>query len=379
MSSAQQSIAEKYKLLGCIQCGRCTAGCPISLKSVLNIRRLVWEVTVDRLERVYRQGELWDCTTCSTCTICCPRGIKPHELIIGIRSALVEKGDIPVTARDALESVLKHGNPWGRIRSKRSEWLAGLGIKDVSKGDKVDILCFIGCAASYDIRVQEVAKALVTILSKAEVDFGILGNKEHCCGSEVRRMGEEGLFEMLVQNNLNLFHAHGISQIVTICPHGYNIFKNEYQDSGLEVKHYTQYIADLIKQGKLTFSSEVKSEVKKVVTYQDPCFLGKQNRVFDEPRSIITAIPGVTLVELDLSRERSMCCEGGGGRMWVEASVSGERLAEMRIRQAVETGADILATACPFCLINLEDAAKTTGYGEKIEVKDIMELVSMAI
>jgi Fe-S oxidoreductase len=219
------------------------------------------------------------------------------------------------------------------------------------------------------------AKALVTILSKAEVDFGILGNEESCCGNEVRRMGEEGLFELLVEDNLNLFHSHGISRIVTICPHGYNVFKSEYRDPSLEVRHYTQFLADLIEQGKLTFSREVK----KVVTYQDPCFLGKQNKVFDEPRRIITAIPGVTFVDLDRSRERSLCCEGGGGRMWVEASDSGERLAEMRIRQAVESGAGIIATACPFCLLNLEDAVKTTGYGEKIEVKDIMELVSMAI
>ena len=361
--------------MGCIQCGKCTAGCPVSLKSALNIRRLIHEITVNRPEAIYEQKELWDCTTCSTCSIRCPRGIKPDELIIGIRAALIEEGRVPVTARDALEGVFKHGNPWGRIRSKRSEWATGLGIKDVSQGDKVDILCYIGCTASYDPRVQEVAKSLVKSLSKAGIDFGILGNEENCCGNEVRRMGEEGLFEMLVEDNSNLFHGYGISQIVTICPHGYNVFKNEYQDTNLEVKHYTQYVADLIDQGKLTFSSEVK----KVVTYQDPCFLGKQNNVFDEPRSIISAIPGITFVDLDRSRERSLCCEGGGGRMWVEASDSGERLSEMRIRQAVDIGAEILATACPFCLLNLEDAAKTTGYGERIQVKDIMELVSMAI
>ncbi len=375
MSNAQQSIGEKYELLGCIQCGRCTAGCPVSLKSALNIRRLIREVIVDRLNKIYEQRELWDCTTCSTCTLRCPRGIKPHELVIGIRAALVEQGNIPVTARDALEGVFKHGNPWGRIRSKRSEWANGLAIKDVSKGDKADVLCFIGCAASYDPRVQEVAKALVNTLSRAGVDFGTLGNEESCCGSEARRIGEAGLFEMLVEDNLNLLHSYGIRQIVTICPHGYNVFKNEYRDPSLEVKHYTQFVADLIKQGRLTFSGEIR----KVITYHDPCFLGKQNKVFDEPRSIISAIPGVTFVELDRSRERSLCCEGGGGRMWVEASDSGERLAEMRIRQAVDSGAEILATACPFCLLNLEDAAKTTGYGDRIEVKDIMELVSTAI
>ncbi len=369
-------IADKYELLGCTQCGKCTAGCPVSLKSALNIRKLVREVMVcETLETIQEQKELWDCTTCSTCTIRCPRGVKPHELIIGIRALLIEGGRIPVTARDALEGVFKHGNPWGRIRTNRSEWAAGLGIKVVSQGDKVGTLCFIGCTAAYDPRVQEVAKALVNCLSQAGVDFGILGDEEGCCGNEVRRMGEEGLFEMLVEDNLNLFRSHGITQVVTLCPHGYNVFRNEYQDTGLEVIHYTQYVADLIDQGRLA----LPGEVNKVVTYHDPCFLGKQNNVFDQPRSIITAIPGVTFVDLDRSRERSLCCEGGGGRMWVEASDSGERLAEMRIRQAVDVGAEVLATACPFCLLNLEDAAKTTGYEQSLQVRDIMELVSMAI
>jgi Fe-S oxidoreductase len=376
MNNAELSIAEKYELLACIQCGKCTAGCPISMKSALNIRRLVREATIGETpEATYQGQELWDCTTCSTCTIRCPRGVRPHELIIGIRAALIEGGSIPVTARDALEGVFKHGNPWSRVKAKRSEWADGLGIKDVSQGDKADILCFIGCTAAYDPRVQEVARALVKGFSKAGVDFGILGNEEGCCGNEVRRMGEEGLFEMLVEDNISLFRRYGITQMVTLCPHGYNAFKNEYQDASLEVRHYTQYVADLIDQGKLPFSGKVKA----VVTYHDPCFLGKQNKIFDEPRRIIRAIPGITFIDLDRSRERSLCCEGGGGRMWVEASDSGERLAEMRIRQAVDIGAEILATACPFCLLNLEDAAKTTGCEEKIQVKDIMELVSMAI
>lgn len=376
MNGEGKSLAEKYELFGCIQCGKCTGGCPISLKSPLNIRRIVRQATVQQsLEKISELKELWDCTTCSVCTLRCPRGLKPHELLIAIRGALVEEGNIPVTTRDALEGVFKHGNPWGRIRSKRSEWANGLGIKDVSQGDKVEMLCFIGCAASYDPRVQEMAKAMVKIFTKAGVDFGILSNEEGCCGNEVRRMGEAGLFEMLVEDNLKLFHSHGITRIVTLCPHGYNVFKNEYQGSQIEVKHYTQFIAELINKGKLTFSNQIS----KVVTYHDPCFLGKQNQIFDEPRSIIKAIPGVTFVDFDRSRERSLCCEGGGGRMWVEASSSGERLAEIRVRDAVELGAQIIATACPFCLLNLEDAVKTTGNQEKIEIKDIMELVAAAI
>ncbi len=376
MEDKKQGLVEKYELCKCFQCGKCFAGCPVTLKSALNIRRLIHEVVLsDNPEAIYQRNELWDCTTCQTCTSRCPRGLKPHELIVGMRAELVEEGSVPKTASDALEGVFKYGNPWGRIRSKRSEWVTGLGIKDVTQGDKIDILYFVGCAASYDPRVQEVAKALAKVLSKAGANFGILGSEETCCGSEVRRMGEQGLFEMLVEDNLNLFQSYGINQIVTTSPHCYNVFKNEYQDSKIEVKHYTQYIADLIDKGKLTFSNEVK----RVVTYHDPCYLGKQNNVFDEPRSIITAIPGITFVDFDRSRERSLCCEGGGGRMWVEASDSGERLAEIRIRDAVDMGAEIVATACPFCLLNLEDAVKTTGNEEKIEAKDIIELVSEAI
>ena len=188
-------------------------------------------------------------------------------------------------------------------------------------------------------------------------------------------MGEEGLFQLLVKENSNLFRKYGVKKIVTTSPHCYNTFKNEYPLEDIEVKHYTQYIAELMEKGRLTFSGEVK----KVVTYHDPCFLGKQNQVFDEPRRILASIPGIELVELDRSGERSLCCEGGGGRMWMEASDSGERLAEIRVRDAVEIGAEVIATACPFCLLTLEDAVKAMGYEERLQVRDIMELVSVAL
>jgi Fe-S oxidoreductase len=372
----EQSLAEKHELFVCVQCGRCTAGCPVNLKGPLNIRRLLYKATIDEVSDAISEGTgLWDCTLCSTCGIRCPRGLKPNEVIIGLRNILVEEGHIPPTIRDALEGVFKHGNPWGRGRDKRSEWATGLGMKNLAQSDGAEILYFAGCAPSYDPRAQEVARALAKSFCKAGVDFGILGNEESCCGSEVRRMGEEGLFQLLVEENSNLFRKYGVKKIVTTSPHCYNTFKNEYPLEDIEVKHYTQYIADLMEKGRLTFSGEVK----KVVTYHDPCFLGKQNRVFDEPRRILTSIPGVELAELDRSGERSLCCEGGGGRMWVEASDSGERLAEIRVRDAVEIGAEVIATACPFCLLTLEDAVKTLGYEERLQVRDIMELVSVAL
>ena len=372
----RQGLAEKFELFACIQCGKCSGGCPVSLKSVLNIRRLVRELVVHQdLKPIYKRSELWDCTTCSTCSLRCPRGLKPHELIIELRSGLVEEGDVPVTVRDALEGTFEHGNPWGRIRTKRAEWAVDLEIKDFSRGDKAEMLYFVGCAPSYDPRVQEVARALARILSQSGVDFGILGNEESCCGSEIRRMGEEGLFEMLREDNLNLFHKYGVSQIVTTSPHCFNVLEKEYQASGLEVRHYTQLLVELLKKGRLTFSRENR----KRVTYQDPCFLGKQNEIFEEPRFILHAIPGITLVDFERSRETSLCCEGGGGRMWVEASDSGERLAVVRVKEALEMGVEVLATACPFCLLNLEDAVKTLGLEEKLQVEDIAELVSEAL
>ena len=372
----KQGLAERYELFACIQCGKCSGGCPVSLTSVLNIRRLIRELIVrEDLKPVYNRSELWDCTTCSTCSLRCPCGLKPHELIIGLRSGLVEEGDIPVTARDALEGTFKHGNPWGRIRTKRTEWAADLGIKDSSHGDSARMLYFVGCAPSYDPRVQEVARALSRIFSRAGMDFGILGNEESCCGSEVRRMGEEGLFEMLKEDNLKLFHKYGVSQIVTTSPHCYNVLKNEYQASDLEVRHYTQLLAQLLEEGKLTFSTENR----KRVAYHDPCFLGKQNGIYEEPRFVLNAIPGIILVDFERSRERSLCCEGGGGRMWIEASDSGERLAVVRVKEALEIGVEVVATACPFCLLTLEDAVKTLGLEEKLQVKDIAEIVSEAL
>jgi len=376
MQDKQLALIQKFELAKCFQCGKCFSGCPVSLKSILNIRRLMREVLLSKEpDKIYQRADLWDCTTCQTCTLRCPRGLKPHELVVAIRALLVEEGNIPKTVIDALEGVFKHGNPWGRVRSKRAEWAAGLGIKDLSQGQKAGLLYFTCCATAYDPRVQEVGKALFKAFTAAGADYGFLGTSETCCGSEVRRMGEEGLFEMLVEDNLKLFQSRGVERIVTTSPHCYNTFKNEYSGHSLDVQHYTQYFAELIGSGKLSLTREINRKV----TYHDPCYLGKQNKIFDEPRSILKALPGVTFMEFDRSRERSLCCEGGGGRMFVEATGSGERTAAIRVKDAVEMGVQVIATACPFCLLNLEDAVKTTGNEGKVAVKDIMELVSEAL
>ncbi|MHC1567472.1 MAG: (Fe-S)-binding protein [Candidatus Syntropharchaeia archaeon] len=377
MEIAGESFAEKFDLFGCFQCGKCTGGCAVSLKSQLNPRRLVREAILKETELIFEKEYLWDCTLCGTCTLRCPREIKPSEVIIGMRGVLIEEGrNIPKTIMEALESVFKNGNPWGRARMKRTEWSEDLDvkIKSLPDGDEAEILYYVGCTPAYDPRIQEIARGMVKCFNVAGVDFGILGTEENCCGNEVRRMGEEGLFEMLVEDNLEIFGNYNVKKMVTTSPHCFNTFKNEY-DADFEVQHYTQFLSKLIEEEKLTFSKEIE----KTITYQDPCFLGKQNEIFDEPRKIIEAIPGVKFIDFDRSRKRSLCCEGGGGRMWVEATGEGERNAEIRVRDAVEMGAEIIATACPFCLLTLEDAVKTTGYEDKIQVRDIIELVSEAI
>jgi Fe-S oxidoreductase len=284
---------------------------------------------------------------------------------------VVEEGQIAPTIRDALESIFKNGNPWARIRSKRTEWSQGLNVKHVSQG--TEVIYYTGCTSAYDPRVQNVAKSLVSCLQKARINFGVLGEEENCCGNEVYGIGEKGLFEFLAEENMKIFNKYAVKQVVTNCPHGFHVFKNRYNQTSFEPLHHTQLLAKLIDEKKLTFTKKLN---KKVI-YHDPCFLGKQNGIYEEPRRVIESIPGVTLLEFDRSKARSLCCEGGGGRMWID--IPGPRLAETRVKDAVAAGAEILAVACPFCLLTIEDAVKTTGNEGKIQIMDIAELLAFAL
>jgi len=368
---AAQGFIDEFKLLECIQCGVCTGGCPVSMKSGLNIRQLMREIKLNGKVEIPPEDVLWSCTTCSACEARCPKELSPYEVLLGMRGITVEEGKISSTVRDALESVFKHGNPWDRARAKRSEWAEGLDVPEFN--EETELLYFVGCTPAYDPRGQETAKALVKIFSATGVGYGTLGDEETCCGDTVYGMGEKGLFEMLVEDNTELFEGRGVKRMVTASPHCFNAFKNRYGEPGFEAQHYTQLLATLIDEGKLKFSGSFE----KTVTYHDPCFLGRQNGVYDEPRRVLEAVPGLSFVEMDRTRERSLCCEGGGGRMWVE--VPGERLAEERIRGAVDVGAEVIASACPFCLSTLEDAVLTAGLEGSIEVMDIAEIVAKAL
>ncbi len=366
-----QELTQKHKLLECIHCGICTGSCPVARKTSLNVRKYMREVSVGGKVYVHPQNELWSCTTCATCGVRCPKEITPYDFLIDIRSLAVEQGQIATTLRDALENIFKNGNPWGRIRNKRSEWAQGLNIKPLSQD--TDLLYFVGCTPAYDPRVQDVSRNLVKCFGKAEVNFGTLGDEENCCGNEVYGMGEKGLFDFLVEENIKLFKKYGVKRLVTSCPHSYHSFKNRYGQTDFEVLHHSQLLADLVDKGRVQFPKEIG----KAVIYHDPCYLGKQNDIYDEPRKVLESLPGVKLLEFERSRQRSLCCEGGGGRMWID--IPGERLAEVRVKDAVDSGAEVLAVACPFCLLTFEDAVKTTGLEGKLQILDIAELVSQAI
>jgi Fe-S oxidoreductase len=358
----------------------------MAIKTRLNPRSLIYHLLLTRNGfNLEGYDELWDCTTCATCAKRCPKQVNPMEIVIALRSAIVEKGRIHPNVKTALESTFRYGNPLGMPREDRGAWVGDLPVKPIAEG--AEYLYFVGCTPSYDPRAQQVARSLAALFFRAGVDFGILRGEEICCASEVRRLGEAGLYEMMVEENLELWKSLGVTKIVTTSPHCFNAIRNEYAlpsesvpadrkpQHGFQVQHYTQLLARLVESGALSFSGQIE----KTVTYHDPCYLGKHNGVYDEPRQLLKSIPGLRLVEMDRSRQKSLCCEGGGGRMWLEGTNPGLRLAQLRIKEALETGAEILATACPFCLLTLDEAVKHLNVENRIQVLDIAEIAVKAL
>jgi Fe-S oxidoreductase/nitrate reductase gamma subunit len=336
---------------------------------------------------IFQKKEAWGCTTCGSCKEECPLFVQIIDNIREIRRTLIEEGkDIPENLGDALESIFKHKNPWNRPKSKRSDWLDGIDteVNILEPGKMVEYLYYVGCTPTYDTRCQEVARATVLVLKKLGIDFAILGNKEVCCGDVARRVGEDGLFEEMVINLTETLSNYKFEKMLFTCPHGYYTLNNEYpsliKNLGIEAKkefkifHIIQILNQALKERKLRF----RKKISKVVTFHDSCYLGRYSGIYEEPRKIIEAIDGVTLVEMERVRDNSFCCGGGGGRMWVDYE-EGEKISEIRVKQAVSVGAELILVACPFCLVMLDDAIKTCGYEGKIAVKDIIELVREAL
>lgn len=357
------------KALACMQCGMCSGSCPILVKSRLNIRRVVGQLIMRRWLKP-DGDELWDCTTCYACGYRCPRGVRLPELIVSLRELLVEVGKVPSTLAGALESVYKYGNPWGRSRTKRGDWAQGLGVRTLSEVKRADVLLFTCCASAYDTRAQLAARALAEVLKASKEEFAILGEEEVCCGNEVYNLGELGLFEELMRQNVESLDRYEVGLVVTTSPHCYHAFRNRYRGVRVEVKHYTQFLCELLDEGVL----KVGSKIEGGVTYHDPCYLGRYNGVYEEPRKLLEGLFRGGLVEMDRSHSRSLCCEGGGGRMWY-GGPPGRRLGEDRVEEALLTGASTMAVACPFCLLNLEDAVKVAGAEERLMVADVAEIV----
>jgi len=345
------------------------------MKSNLNPRRLVYCALNDS-ERTLTADELglWECTTCTTCTERCPKAVRPADLVVELRSRVVESGRMTTQIQSALESTYVQGNPWGRARERRLDWAEGLDLPIAEPGKTVDVLLFVCCTSAYDQRCQESARALVRVLQAAGVNFGLIGEEETCCSSEQRRMGEFGMFEELAQANTRTILERRPGRVVTLSPHCLNAFQKDYPDLNVPVLHYTQLLAELLEAGQLT----LRHGLEEVITYHDPCYLGKQNKIFEPPRQILRALARDRFVELDRSRETSLCCEGGGGRMWTESSGKG-RLAEIRVTDALDLSATVLATACPFCVLTLEDAVKTTNSETRIRIRDLAELTAEAL
>ncbi|MEJ2735270.1 MAG: (Fe-S)-binding protein [Anaerolineae bacterium] len=373
-----REFVQEYTLLECIQCGRCTGGCPVSMKTALNIRGIIYEALIEEYLDPSLMPVLWDCTNCLTCTTRCPKDIKPADVIIGLRGYIVGEGKgVPPRVRDALMSAFTRGNTLGFATEGRDGWTEGLDfeVPNVLDTGETDMLFYVGCTPAYDPRVQPVTRALATVFQRAGIEFGTMGIDEMCCGHEVRRIGEAEGFDDMVEGFHEMRQEFQAQRMVAVSPHCFNAFRNEYGELPFQVQHYSQLLVELLDQGKLV----LPNEVRKKVTYHDPCFLGKHNQIYDEPRHILRSIPGVEFEDLDRSRERSVCCEGGGGRMWAEGTNIEERLAHQRVRDAVDLGAEVLAVACPFCLLTLEDAVKILGLDDKLQVMDIMELVALAM
>lgn len=350
----------------CIQCGRCTGSCPESGKTPFNVRMLVRK---KQFKSAVDEALPWYCTSCGACTIRCPRDVKPSEVIIELRSKLVEDGDIPVTIQKALENTFVQKNPWGKSRNKRAGWTEKLDfeVPHVSETQSKRLL-FVCCIQAYDPRCMVIPANVAKLFKAGGMEFGILGEEEACCGNEIRRIGESGLFEELVEENSAAFNEYGVKEIITLSPHCMNVLKKEYGDTGIKILHYTEVVAEMIAQGALA----PQGSYGKKVIYHDPCFLGKQNGIFDEPRAILNSVNDLELLEFSRSREVSLCCEGGGGRMFFEVEAVYQRNAEVRILDAVGKGAEVIATACPFCVMTLEDPATEKG----LVVREISEILT---
>jgi Fe-S oxidoreductase len=382
----------------CADCGRCSDRCPanrvqrplsprfISIKARDCCFQLypLWgrqpQESKALIGGIYSEDEIWSCTTCGACEQECPLGIEYIDKMVDLRRGMVDEGMVPQSLQKPLSALEKRGNPWGKLEKKRLDWVAGVGegcrVKLFEKGEAAETLYFVDSITSYDDRMQKVAQATARILCAAGVDFGVLGKDEKDSGHEVRRFGEEMLFQTLKEQNTEAIKAAEVKRIVTADPHAYNALRKDY--SGLPpVQHVSEIIVEAVRAGRLKLSAGDNGS--KTYVYHDPCYLGRHNALYDLPRQAIDAIPGIRRVEMTADcRDRSFCCGGGGLMLFYEPEEE-QRMGVVRVRMAKEAGADVVVTACPFCLVNIEDAIKVAGLEGQMEAVDLSELIDRHI
>lgn len=401
----------------CMHCGRCLEYCPTfhtgkplrprdlileiagyvadrggifsgELGQGMNAARFRWGAGADRqlIGGVVSTEEIWDCTTCGACMEQCPVYIEHVPLIVGLRRNLVlERGEFPVELTSMFNHLERLGSPYQFRPAQRADWTKKLErpvpqmAEVAASGEEVEYLFWVGCLGSFDGRNQRTTIALARILQAAGVRFAILGREETCTGDPARRAGNEYLAQLLARQAVETLNGYRVKRIVTACPHCFNAIKNEFPDYGgrYEVIHHSQLISELLAEGRIRLRPE-SAVAQGKVTYHDPCYLGRYNRVFDEPRAVVSALPGLELAEMPRSRNRSFCCGGGGGRMFMEET-RGRRINQARVHEALETGAEVLAAACPFCMTMFEDGIRGAGAEGHLQVLDIAELVAAAL
>jgi Fe-S oxidoreductase len=381
----------------CTECGRCTASCPAAFTGkklspreiIVNIRKRTEDkapliiAQTDENNKLMKRSlvhnyisdiELWACTTCMACMYECPVTVEHVDSIVDMRRNLVlSESNFPNELNTVFKNLETNGTPWAFNSQDRGNWADGMNIKTMAEDKEGEFLFWVGCAGSFDARYQKVSKAFALLMQKANVDFRILGIEEQCNGDTARRLGNEYLAQMMMQANVETLNGYGVKKIVTCCPHCFNSLKNEYPQFGgnFEVLHHSELIKKLIKEGKL----QLKDEVTKLkITFHDSCYLGRYNDIYETPRDSLKNIKGAELVEMKRNRDKGFCCGAGGGRMFLE-ELEGTRININRAEEAVNTNADTVASACPFCMTMMEDGIKALDKVEQIQVKDIAEIV----
>ncbi len=379
----------------CTECGRCQDVCPawntqkpLSPKLIIkdlkeNLYKNKTAILAGKTDDVtpvidnnVTEDVIWACTSCRACEVACPVFIEQTDKIYDIRRNLVMmESRFPAELQTVFKNMEINGTPWAFNNSERANWSEGLSVQTMSQNPEIDVLLWVGCAGSFDDRNKKVLRSFTSLLKKAGIRFAILGNEEQCTGDPARRAGNEYLYQTLAKANIETLNRYNVKKIVTACPHCFNTIKNEYKDFGgsYEVLHHSQFIAQLISEGRLKPSKGLDE----TVTFHDSCYLGRWNNVYEQPRDVIKSLPSIRMVEMKSNHEQSLCCGAGGGRMFMEETI-GKRINIARTEQALETKAGIVASSCPFCMTMMSDGVKTKEMQDKVKVMDIAELIDQA-